>query len=289
MRHDPVCGKNGLNWRSILGLRAVLFDATLQFVDILSDRSMRMRVLWILLACCVASTSARADRVDDLLDTLRSPSFKVRVQTVLVLGTQTQQKNRVVQPLIRSLKDRHRAVRAASAIALGRLGDVSSLPGLSEALEDDDRNVVQSATKAMKRVVDAFVKSRGPFRDSRYNITIAGLRDSTGNGYTGTLKDAVLESLLNLELENLTVGADASFESGDNKAAKSLVELDLSGQIVTMSEKKCTLKVVLALRSGGFVVHTWKGIQGRGKTMDEALQAAVSKATKQLMRFLGHK
>ncbi len=248
-----------------------------------------MRVSCFLLAFCFVASPARADSVDDMLLMLRSPSFKVRVQTALVLGTKTKHRARVVKPLIRLLGDRHRAVRTASAMALGRLGDVSALPALSSAQEDDDRNVVNAATKAMKKVVEAFVKSRGPFENSRYNLTIAGLRDMSGNGYTGEFKDAALEGLLALELDNLSVGADASFGSDDEKSKLPLVNLDYSGQIVMMSEKKCTLKIVLALRSGGFVVHTWDKIQGRGKTMDEALGSAVSNAIKKLMRFLGHK
>ena len=248
-----------------------------------------MRIIWLLLAFSFVASPVQADSVDDMLLMLRSPSFKVRVQTALVLGAQTKHRARVVKPLVRLLRDRHRSVRTASALALGRLGDVSALLPLSEALEDDDRNVVKTATKSMKKIVDAFVKTRGPFKESHYNLTIAGLRDMSGNGVTGDFKDAVLEGLLALELENLSVGADASFGSDDEKAKLSQVKLDVSGQVVSLSEKKCTLKIVLALRSGGFVVHTWDKIPGRGKSMDEALKAAVSNAIKKLMRFLGHK
>ena len=155
-------------------------------------------------------------------------------------------------------------------------------------MEDDDRTVVRNAKDAMGKVVKSFVRKRGPFADTHYNVTIAGLRDSTGNGYTGSFKDTTLEKLLNLELSNLSVGSGASFDEEEQaKASKGRVELDMSGEIVSLSDKRCTLKIVLALRPGGYVVHTWKSIKGTGKTMDEALDMAVNSTIRQFLRFLG--
>ena len=257
-------------------------------MDRLADKVVGMRVLVPLLVALLLPSTGFADRVNDLVGKLQERSFKVRVQAALLLGTQKQQANRVVPPLVRGLRDRHRAVRAACAMALGRLGEVAALPALSSALEDDDRTVVRSAKDAMEKVVKSFVRNRGPFKATHYNVTIAGLRDATGNGYTGILKDTTLETLLNLDLTNLTVGSGASFDEEETKKTPTRrVDLDLSGDIVSLSEKRCTLKLVLALRPGGYVIHSWKVITGKGKTMDEALRVAVDAAIQQFLRFLG--
>ena len=272
----------------MMGCGDARFGATLQFVDRLADKDVGMRVIVPFLVALLLPSTGFADRVDDLVEKLQVRSFKVRVQAALLLGTQKKQANRVVPPLVKRLQDRHHAVRAACAMALGQLGEVAALPALSTALEDDDRTVVRSAKSAMEKVVKSFVRNRGPFTQTHYNITIAGLRDATGNGYTGTLKDTTLETLLNLDLANLTVGAGASFDEEETEKVRTRrVELDLSGDIVSLSEKRCRLKLVLALRPGGYVIHSWKAITGKGKTMEEALRVAVDAAIRQLLRFLG--
>jgi len=43
---------------------------------------------------------------------------------------------RAVNPLIESLKDENPWVKFPTAIALGRIGDVSAVPALSESLND---------------------------------------------------------------------------------------------------------------------------------------------------------
>jgi len=273
---------------SVTGCDDVRFGARLQFVNRLADKDVSMRVLVPMLVALLLPSTGFADRMDDLIGKLQERSFKVRVQAALLLGTQTKLANRAVPPLVKGLGDRHRAVRAACAMALGRLGEVAALPALSAALEDDDRTVVRSAKDAMGKVVKSFVRNRGPFTQTHYNITIAGLRDATGNGYTGAFKDTALETLLNLDLVNLTVGAGASFDEGETKRVPTRrVELDLSGDIVSLSAKRCTLKLVLALRPGGYVIHSWKAITGKGKTMEEALRTAANAAVQRLLHFLG--
>jgi len=230
----------------------------------------------------VLSATASADRLDQAIGMLKSPAFKIRAQAALVLG-QFKGKPRVVKPLIRALKDPHRAVRGAAAIALGRLGAPGSLKALDDAVMDDDIRVTQLARKAKDRIVKSFVKNRGRFKDNTYNFTIANWRSNVEIDYAAMnqLKERVMVAFL--RHSNITVGVMAL---GKEKISPD-VRLDLSGRIVGLSSKKCTLDMTLALRPGGYVVYTWKKVIGKGQTRPQAVAKAADVGAKKVLRFLG--
>jgi HEAT repeat protein len=59
-----------------------------------------------------------------------------------------------VQPLTHALKDKERSVRLAAAVALGQLGPAAAtaLPGLGNAMKDNDVEVRNAATHARRLI-----------------------------------------------------------------------------------------------------------------------------------------
>jgi hypothetical protein len=231
------------------------------------------------------STSAMGDPVESTLELIRSPAYKVRVRSALILGKIGRDSGRAVDALLKAVGDRHRAVRAAAAMALGKLGDPSALEVLSNAVGDDDMRVSSAARKAVTSVVKHFVKRRGRFSENRYSFTIGGLGSSQSREREVQLKDAVMEGLI--AHENIDVGSTHVDYSQSKQDKTPGVLLDLSGQIVGVSTKKCTLALTLALRPGGHVVKRWKSIVARGKSEDDAVVKAAKIGTKRVLKFLG--
>lgn len=240
---------------------------------------MRASAILIVAIAVALPLGASADRVDQALKLLAAPVFKARVGACLALGTQKNDAARIVKPLIKALKDRQRAVRAACSLALGKLGAIESAAALSELMTDEDTQVAKVARKARDQVVRAFVKNRGKFNERRFNIHVQGLSTD------GEFKDAVMERLL--AYENIDVGGNADFdESGD--APLPAVKLDMSGQLQADGQK-ATLELVLSLRDGGFVITSWKRVLARGKTREELLANMAKVAVGRVLGYLGAK
>src|SRR5262249_53586482 len=105
-------------------------------------------VLIAVLASIARVPSARADKVDDLVQTLSSTdSYKVKVQACLVLGKSGD--TRAVGPLIQALRDPTPVVRMVAAQALGRIGDAAALPVLELATQDPVSSVAETARQAI--------------------------------------------------------------------------------------------------------------------------------------------
>lgn len=249
---------------------------------------MHSRTSWLvaLLIALVPLTTARtahADRVDDLIALLsRAPIFKVRAQAALALGTQRRAATRTVGPLSTALRDRHRAVRAAAALALGNLGAVESLSALSDAMSDEDMTVARAAKRSLERVVKAFASNRGRFQDRRWHFFVQGLRTEA------RFKDLVIEALMGYD--NIEIGASASFDDEEAEGAAEpapAVQLDLSGEIVNITGSKATLQLTLSLREGGYVVTRWERIVARGATRDDVLANTANIAVRRVLAYLG--
>ena len=245
------------------------------------------RTLLIIIILLLPS-AAHADRLQQAIDSLRAPSFKVRAMMALTLGKQSKHAQRVIGPLIAALKDRHRAVRGAAASSLGMLGATEALAALSAAQSDEDQKVSSIARKSIKKVIKGFVKKRGKFANNYYNFTIAGFSsaNSDTSHLVGGLKDLVMERLL--EFKNVDVGGSAEFDQKSaDSGEKARIQLDLSGQIIRANEKKCELSLILALRPGGYVVSQWKQVSGKGTSEKDALKNTVTAAVRKVMKFLG--
>ncbi len=236
----------------------------------------------LLIVCLVVSflpCTAAADHLDNVISLLRVPVFKVRAQAALALGGQKgEAAKRVVGPLTRALKDPHRAVRAAAAIALGKLSAIEAASALSDAMSDADRVVARMSRKSLDRVLQAFVRNRGRFEERRFNFYVAGLRAEN------RFKDLVIERLL--QHDNVEVGVDADFS---NKKAEPppMVDLEIRGEMTDIDGKRAHLKLTLALRKGGYVLTSWKRVVAIGKTRDDLLANAAQLAVGRVLGYLG--
>ena len=116
------------------------------------------------------------ESIPALLETLKDPHFVVRCHGVRALGGMTTDYQmgrawtkdaRVVEALVKALKDEDRAVREDSTIALGIIGDPGAVDGLIEAMKDGavKRHAIASLgmigdARALPPVLDA-LKGKG--------------------------------------------------------------------------------------------------------------------------------
>jgi hypothetical protein len=136
---------------------------------------MRVALAALLLAVW---TPARADKVDDLAQKLRSdPDYKVRLSAALNLGKLAD--GRAVGALIDGVADADKSVRAVSAAALGRVIDASVAPG------DRDR-AVAALDAAARGDPDPLVRAQAQKSlDSltlRVYVEIGPMADTTRRG-----------------------------------------------------------------------------------------------------------
>jgi hypothetical protein len=132
-----------------------------------------MRIVVALLVL-VATSTARADRIDDLARQLRSDAdYKVRLSAALNLGKLGDP--RAVPALTDGLADADRSVRAVSAGALGRLIDANvpaadrdrALAGLeATATRDADSMVRGQAQKSLDSLTLRVYVELGPMADT---------------------------------------------------------------------------------------------------------------------------
>ncbi len=111
------------------------------------------RVFAVIALCFTLTSVAAADARTDFLVRMLSSStqFRVRTQAALALGAQPPAPD-ITQALAKALGDEHPAVRAASASALERIKDPSTLSALRAAQNDSDasvRTAVKSALDAL--------------------------------------------------------------------------------------------------------------------------------------------
>ena len=97
-------------------------------------------------------------------------------------------------------------------------------------------------------------------------------------------KDYVMQALL--ALTNIEVGEAVPFDGADD-AANWPIELDLSGKFLSFSARRLTFRLVLAFRNGGHVVKSWPSISVQGKSREELLKNAATKAVGKVLAYLG--
>jgi hypothetical protein len=95
-----------------------------------------------------AASSARADRLDELVRTLEtSPEEKSRLAAAVSLGRLSDRRG--VPALSRALSDRSPVVRGVAATALGHIGDPRAIPALERALGDSNEAVRMRARDSL--------------------------------------------------------------------------------------------------------------------------------------------
>ena len=207
-----------------------------------------------------------------------SPSYKVRAQAALVLGTSTSDDLRVLKELSALCYDRHRVVRLAAVIALGKLGDARSVSALSDALHDEDVRVVRRAKRSVSQLVQRLSQSKVAFKDRQWNFRIRHLSQDA------KFKDHVMRMLL--ERENIDVGAAVAIDV-TAPGVKWPIELDLSGQFTKMTADTAVFALTLAFRHGGHVIQRFEPFTVTGDSVDKMLKAPAKIVVGQVIKFLG--
>jgi hypothetical protein len=141
-----------------------------------------------------------------LVELLRnSGNYRVRVQSAQSLGRIRDPST--VQPLVESLRDEHPAVRAAAALALGRIGSPDALPQLRRLAADQSQpaEVVSQAQGAIEQIGTMNRMSGGSSASSsasststRFYVGVGEMGNTTGRR-SGEL-EKTLERLVRDEL-----------------------------------------------------------------------------------------
>jgi len=221
---------------------------------------------------------ASQDEVEAAVALLESSNFKVRAQAALALGAQSRSSVRVGRPLVGMLDDPHPAVRVAAAMALGKLGDVTTVPALVPLFDGADRSLAEVARRSTERIVAAFLAAPKRFADRPKAVDVARL------GQDPHFKDRVVERLLATDIE---VGERFDFDADDDRATTLGLQLELIGELVSLSDDRGTLRVTLALRPGGATLTRWTNLSVRGTSRDDVLDAAAALLVKTLLAYLG--
>ena len=160
----------------------------------------RLVSLGTLLALCLVSAEARADRTDDLIRQLRSDrDYKVRLSAALSLGRM--KARRAVPALTGALGDSNKTVRGVAAAALAKTVDSRvSLAERKQAIErlgtvarrDGDSFVRGQAKKAYDKL--APLLREAPPRAGVY-IDVGPMSDNTGSDVKQALHDTVRTGL----------------------------------------------------------------------------------------------
>jgi hypothetical protein len=108
---------------------------------------LRGLILCLLLLPAGAPPVAAQGSSDRLVQALRDPSFKMRLQAAILIG-----KRKLVRaaPALRdALDDDHDAVRAAAAVSLGKMGDQDARGRVVRLLRHDNSLVARAAEKSL--------------------------------------------------------------------------------------------------------------------------------------------
>jgi hypothetical protein len=149
------------------------------------------RWLWlgVVMAAVILPLVAWADaRTDRLVTLLRSSgNYRVRVQSAQSLGRIRDPQT--VQPLVGALGDSHPAVRAAAALALGRIGSSDAVGPLNRLARDRRQpplvqNQARQAVQQIQRMVQ-MSSSRQPAATStaaaRFYVGVGEMGNTTGS------------------------------------------------------------------------------------------------------------
>lgn len=134
---------------------------------------------WLLAAVARAQPSDMERLIYNLAN---SEDFRVRTQAALALGASKSE--RAVAPLCSGLADTNTTVRAASAAALGRLGQKGGQPCLEKRLTIETSDVVKATIqKALEGLKNGASGAEPAFAvDTKWYVSIGKTTDKTARG-----------------------------------------------------------------------------------------------------------
>lgn len=257
----------------------------------------------LLLVGPVGERAARADRIDDLGKTIASdPSWRVRLQAVVVLGKMTDR--RVIPPLSRALHDQNETVRALAAQALGEVGgpEFPEARDVLRAAQRDPSKFVRDKVAAALAMIDkpAAPPAGAPPTTKRGDVHVAvgGIGAKTRNTppeLTTRLRDFITRELkrtpgLTLEgrpLDDVTgFYIDSAITALTRKTTDQFVEISCE---VSYIVGRMPSKAMVMMTSGGATVQTPRGMfkaQEERRMQVDALEGAVRGAHENLVSFI---
>lgn len=99
------------------------------------------------LAFALPAQANPVSKLQRLTEALSSPSFKVRLQAVILIGKQRLVK--AIPAVRKALNDKHDAVKAAAVLSLGKLGDEGARKSIAMMLSHKNILISRSAEKAL--------------------------------------------------------------------------------------------------------------------------------------------
>jgi hypothetical protein len=256
----------------------------------------------------VGERAAHADRIDDLAKTIATdPSWRVRLQAVVVLGKMTDR--RAIPPLSRALHDQNETVRALAAQALGEIGGPEfpeARDVLRAAQRDPSKFVRDKVTAALAQIDRASAPS--PFatttepaaaaKRGEVHVAVGGIGAKTRNTppeLTLRLRDFILRELKRtpgLTIEGRPLDdvsgfyIDSAITALTRKTTDQFVEISCE---VSYIVGRMPSKAMVMMTSGGATVQTPRGMfkaQEERRMQVDALEGAVRGAHENLVAFL---
>jgi hypothetical protein len=134
---------------------------------------------WLLASVALAQPSDMERLIYNLAN---SEDFRVRTQAALALGASKSE--RAVAPLCNGLADTNTTVRAASAAALGRLGQKGGQPCLEKRLTIETSDVVKATIqKALEGLKNGAAGAEPAFAvDTKWYVSVGKTTDKTARG-----------------------------------------------------------------------------------------------------------
>jgi hypothetical protein len=240
-----------------------------------------------------------------LIQALKNPSFKVRLQAAILIGKK--KIGAAAEALRDTLDDEHDAVRAAAALSLGKLGDTDSRSRLVSLLVHPNKLVVRSVEKSLS-MLDR-IKGEPVFLVAiKQPVLPKGVARSRGARLLRVFKSKLEKTggiILSAGEERVLSGEDLSAHMKKRK----VTGIQLQPKVVKLEEKesegsttvvgKVSIMVVTLVRqrmefSGGGEADAWiedTGISDADRTdlQNTVLDAAADAAIQQVIDYLARR
>lgn len=256
----------------------------------------------LLLPAWTADAPAQGSE-DRLVQGLKDPSFKVRLQAAILIGN----RNIVhAAPALRdALDDDHDAVRAAAAISLGKMGDQDSRGRVVRLLGHDNDLVARTAEKSLVLLDQAkggkvkylvvIDKPKAPKRvnPSHLGRLIKAMRDKLGQspqvvfsaGEERVLKKARLDShLRKRKLTGILIQPKLSRLQAQEKHGNTVVDGKVSVMLVTLVRRR--MEFSAGGEADAWIEDTKIAAPDREELESTVVQACAEAAAEQVYDYL---
>lgn len=248
------------------------------------------RALLVLLLLGLMAPAGRADRTDDLVKALGDPSWRVRLQAVVVLGKLRDK--RALGPLVHALSDPDENVRSVAVQAVVDLGERDALKAIERLRSDPSSLVRQRVTVAIAKL-QAPPPSLAPKKQVFVSIGGIGSKaKKTPPEMTSRLRDLItreLEKSPGVTLEGKPLSGfsiDSSITVLNKKVTNEWIEYTCE---ISLIVGRLPEKSMVMMTSGGATVQAprvgMKPEVEAGMQFD-ALEGAVKGAHQNLLAFI---